>query len=126
MSYFMWSAAAVMGLTTGVHLLAGTSDIMTPILNAEVIDPVISGVALVVWHMVSLMLALSTIAIIYLARVQNHALLILVASLQLGFALIFLLYNLTLFSALFAMPQWTAFLLAALLMSASHFKVVRQ
>jgi hypothetical protein len=126
MSYFMWSAAAVMGLTTGVHLLAGTSDIMTPILNAEVIDPVISGVALVVWHMVSLMLALSTIAIIYLARVQNHALLILVASLQLGFALIFLWYNLTLFSALFAMPQWIAFLLAALLMSASHFKVVRQ
>jgi hypothetical protein len=75
---------------------------------------------------VSLMLVLSTIAIIYLARVQNHALLILVASLQLGFALIFLWYNLTLFSALFAMPQWTAFLLAALLMSASHFKVVRQ
>ena len=122
----MWSAAAVLGLTTGVHLFAGTSDIMTPILNAEAIPTVVRGVALVVWHMVSWVLALSACAAIYLAKVQNTALLVFVAALQLGFAVIFLWLNLSMFSALFAMPQWTAFLLAGGLMLAGMFKAGRQ
>lgn len=116
MTYFMWAAAAVMGLTTAVHLFLGTGDIMTPILAAEAIHPVVRGVALVVWHMVTLILAMSTVAMVYLAKQNNQALGLFVMLLQFGFAAIFLWINVAMFGALFTMPQWTAFLLAGLFM----------
>ena len=125
MEKYMLGAAAVLALTTGVHLFVGTPEIIPPILSAVSIDSVVRGVALVVWHMVSLILMVSTGAMIYLAHVPNAALLICVATLQFGFALIFIWVNVSMFSALFAMPQWTAYLIAALLMSVSYFKSTR-
>lgn len=122
MKYLMLGAAGIMGLTTGVHLFARTRDIMTPIMDAGSLHPVIRSVALVVWHMVTLILALCTIALVYLARSENLALTYFILALQIGFALIFLAINIATFGALFTMPQWTAFAITAALMIASMIK----
>ncbi|MGB7318437.1 MAG: hypothetical protein WBC85_10780 [Planktotalea sp.] len=116
MKYLMWIAAGLMGLTSAVHLFLGTGDIMSPIMQAETLDPAIRAIAMVVWHMVSLMLLLSTLAIAYLARTPNQALKWFVISMQVGFTLIFLFYNITHFAALFVLPQWTVFLIVPILM----------
>ena len=115
MKYGMWSAAALMGLTTCVHLFAGTGDIMTPIMNAD-IHPIVKSTAMVVWHGVTLILALLTLAIAHLARRQNPALFGFAIAIQLGFAALFLFYNLSMFGGVFTLPQWTVFLLAPALM----------
>jgi len=122
MNKLMLGAAALMGLTTAVHLFAGTKDIMTPIMETDLLHPVVRGVAMVVWHMVTLVLALSTLGIAYLSGSQNIALSSFVFALMLGFGLIFLVLNISMFGALFAMPQWTVFLLTATLMGVSVFK----
>lgn len=121
MNYLMWGAAALMGFTTCVHLFAGTPDVMSPIMGAD-IDLVTKGTAMVVWHGVSLILLLSTFALAYLARRDNPALFAFAIAIQLGFAALFLFYNLSMFGALFALPQWTVFLLAPALMGAARLK----
>ena len=126
MNYFMSGAAALMGVTTGVHLLLGTGEIMTPILETESIHPVIKGTTLVVWHMITLILAMSTGAIFYLAKNANKALAVFVMALQFGFAAIFLSVTLTMFSALFTLPQWSAFFLTGALMCAALLKPIEQ
>ena len=119
MNYFMWGASALMGLTTGVHLFLGTGEIMTPILSSETLHPVVQSTTLVVWHMVTLVLAVSTVAMAYLAKQPNKALALFIMTLHFGFAAIFLYVTLTMFGALFTLPQWSAFLLDGLLMLAS-------
>ncbi|MGH1577942.1 hypothetical protein [Planktotalea sp.] len=122
MNYLTLSAALLMGLTTGVHLFVGTQEIMPPILEAATIDPVVKGVALVVWHMITLILACSTVAIAYLARNRNKAMVVLQITLNAGFAVIFLVVNAVMFEALLTMPQWTAFSLITVLMMVSWAK----
>lgn len=122
MNYFIAGAAALMGLTSAVHIFAGTGEIMSPIVAADVLDPAIRAIAMVVWHMVSLVLVLSTLAIGYLAVRSNSALGSFVVASQFGFALIFLYYNITQFGALFVLPQWTVFVLCPVLMLVPRFK----
>ena len=116
MTYLMWGAAALMGLTTAVHIFLGTVDVMTPIMQADTLHPVVQATAMVVWHMISLILLLSTIAIASLVRRPKLALAWFIIASQFGFALIFLFYNITHFGALFVMPQWTVFLLCPIMM----------
>lgn len=120
-TYLLWIAAALMALTKGVHLFAGTTEIMGPILASD-LRPVIRATAMVVWHAITLLLALMTFAIGYLAQFRNPALLIFVIVVQLSFAGVFLWYTLAMLGGLFILPQWTVFLLVPLLMGMSHVK----
>ena len=117
----LWSAAALMGLTTGAHLFAGTPEIMGPILQAD-LHPVIKTTAMVVWHVATLLLALMTFGIAYLAKRRNAALSLFIILIQLSFAGLFLWYNITVFSGLFALPQWTVFLVVLALMGYAQLK----
>lgn len=119
--YLLWSATALMALTTGVHLFAGTPEIMEPIVAAD-LHPVIKATAMVVWHVITLLLALMTFAIAYLARVRNPALSLFIIAIQLSFAGVFLWYNLTMFGGIFMLPQWTVFLLVPVLMGVAQVK----
>lgn len=112
----MWGACALMALTTGAHLFGGTGQIMTPIAQTQSLDPAIRSISMVVWHMVTLVLLISTGAIGYLARSDNPALKGFIIASQIGFALIFLFYNIKDFGALFVLPQWTVFVLCPALM----------
>lgn len=121
MKYVMWSAAALMGLTTCVHLFAGTPEIMSPIMSAG-IHPVVKATAMVVWHVVTLLLLLLTFAIAYLASHKNDALFTLTLAIQLSFAGLFLYYGLGTFGGVFTLPQWTVFLLVPVMMGFARFK----
>jgi hypothetical protein len=121
MSKLMWGAALLMALTTGVHLFMGTSEIMGPIQVVD-LELVIKSTAMVVWHGVTLILVLSTFGIAFLARHKNQNLALFIVAIQFGFVRLFLFYTLTVFGGLFALPQWTVFLLVAALMSASIYK----
>jgi hypothetical protein len=116
MKYFMWSAAVLMALTTIAHLFGGTVQIMTPIIETQSLDPAIRSISMVVWHMVTLVLLLTTLAIGYIARTESPALKWFIIASQIGFALIFLFYNIKDFGAIFVMPQWVAFVLCPALM----------
>ena len=111
-----------MGLTSAVHLFLGTGDIMTPIMITETLHPAIRATAMVVWHMVSLMLVLLTLAIAYLALKPNPPLFWFVIALQLGSAMVFLFFNISHFGSFFVMPQWTVFVLCPLLMLAPRLR----
>jgi hypothetical protein len=117
----IWSAAGLMGLTTVVHLFAGTPEIMSPILQAN-LRPVIRAIAMVVWHVAKLLLALMTFGIAYFTKFRNAGLSLFIILIQLSFAGLFLWYNITLFSVLFALPQWTVFLIVPVLMDYAQLK----
>lgn len=119
MPRLMWLASALMALTTAVHVLAGTPEIMGPIQNAD-LPPVAKSTAMVVWHMISLLLGVMTLALAYLARRPNAALALFILALQLSFAALFMFYTLSTFGALFALPQWTVFALVAVLIIAAR------
>lgn len=121
MDKFLISSAALMALTTGVHIFAGTPDIMHPILAAD-LDLVVQGTAVVVWHVISALLALMSLAMLYLARVSNAALSNFVLAVLLTFTGVFLAVTLLSLNSLFALPQWTVFALCAGLMGAARFK----
>lgn len=123
MSKLIWGASALMALTSAVHIFAGTSEIMQPIRAAD-LHPIVIQTAMVVWHVISLLLILMTLALAYLARQPNAALWAFIIAIQLSFTVVFLYYTLTGFGALFALPQWTVFLLTAALMIAARPKAV--
>ena len=110
-----------MGLMIGVHLFAGAPEIMGPILQAN-LHPVIKATAMVVWHLATLFLALMTFGIANLTKSRNAALSLFIILIQLSFAGLFLWYNITLFSGLFALPQWTIFLIVPALMGYAQLK----
>ena len=122
MNYFMLSAAVVMGVTSAVHIFLGTHEIVAPVMQIDTLHPVIRNVTLVVWHMVTLFLILSATAMFMLVRHANLGLSVFLIALHAGFAAIFLHVNITVFSAIFTLPQRTAFALVAALMG----KALRQ
>ena len=78
-----------MGLTTVVHLFAGPPEIMSPILQAN-LRPVIRAIAMVVWHVAKLLLALMTFGIAYFTKFRSAGLSLFIILIQLSFAGLFL------------------------------------
>lgn len=111
----MVAAAGLMGLTTLVHLFAGGPENYGP-LRESALGDVSRSTLSVVWHMVSLVLLLQTLALGELSRRPNPPLWWLTLAGMLGFAALFVGYTLADFGALFALPQWTVFLATAALM----------
>lgn len=100
-------AAFIMGLTFGLHLIGGETTVHRPLLadgkTAEM-DLYIS----VLWHGVSSLIALNTLALAYAAwKPGTHKpLLWLVGGQTLAVGLLFILYGLIRTGGLWTAPQW--------------------
>ena len=112
---FTLIAAVLMALTTLVHLFVGEADIHQPVrasaLNADVIATVS-----VVWHFVSVHLALTTVALFWLSWRRNRGVQMILFAHVVGITVLFLSYGIFDVGSLWIMPQWSVFLLIALLM----------
>lgn len=106
----MMMAAGLMGLTFFVHLFAGGPEVSQPI-QASTLDPVVRAVALVVWHGVSVMLAVMAAALVWLAYRENTALALMTIAIQLGFAALFIGVGWVQLGTLAPMPQWSIFVI---------------
>lgn len=119
MRYTMWLATGLMGLTTAIHLFGGTPEILDPVLAAD-LDPIVQSTSFVVWHGITALLALMTVALGYLAARRCDPLFYAVLAVQLSFAALFFATTLLMHGAVFALPQWTIFFGLAVLMLVAH------
>lgn len=100
-------AAIVMALTFGLHLIGGEISVHRPLLagggTAEM-DLYIS----VLWHGISAMLALNTLALVFAAwkAGQHGPILWLVGGQTFALGLLFILYGLIRTGGLWTAPQW--------------------
>ncbi|WP_270731905.1 hypothetical protein [Shimia sp. Alg240-R146] len=109
MNYWMVAATALLVLTNFVHLFLGGPEIHHVIQQSE-LAPSVRGVAAVLWHAVTVILAVFAIACAYLATHRNPALAYVMVAVQVGFSALFVYYGLALLGTLWIMPQWTIFL----------------
>ncbi len=107
-------AAALMGLTTLVHVFAGGPEVHTGLL-AAVSDPGLAAFVSILWHFVTVFLGVATLALAWLARHPDPALEATLAALQIGAAALFIFYGAIQLGTLWLMPQWVIFLLIPLL-----------
>ncbi|MFT6675807.1 MAG: hypothetical protein ACJAVM_002000 [Sulfitobacter sp.] len=114
MNAIFLGTAAVMGLTTGFHVFAGGPVIMRPIRHSELSKPV-KAVADVLWHGITVVLAVMAVGLGWLAYQPNAALLWMICAVQFGFAALFIWYGLRHLGNLKQLPQWIVFLMVPML-----------
>lgn len=114
MNNWMMSAAALLFLTTGVHVFMGGPEIHVVIQESDLVAPV-RGVAAVLWHAITVILIVFALACAWLARAPNASLAYLMIAVQMGFVALFIFYGITILGNLTVMPQWIIFLLISAL-----------
>lgn len=102
-------AAILMGVTTLIHLFAGTPEVHDPML-AQLTDPLLGAFATVLWHAVTVVLLVLTFGLWLLAARRDAGLEAVVSGIQLGFAALFILLGAQRLGTLLPMPQWIIFL----------------
>ena len=102
-------AAALMGLTTLLHVFGGGSEVHDP-LQAALSDPFLAAFAAVLWHMITMVLVVLAGGLWVLAQRHDPALEAILSGLQLGFAALFVFYGLTRLGTVLPMNQWIIFL----------------
>jgi hypothetical protein len=109
-------AAALMAATFCLHVFGGGPEIHVPIQASSLPLP-LRAISAVLWHAVTVLLSIQVFALVWLARYPDYAMALLLASIQLGFAMLFLFYGQTMLGTVWLMGQWTIFLaLAALIL----------
>ena len=109
MNKWITAAAALMGLTVTAHVFGGGPEV-NDIVSASDLPPTVRALSSVVWHGITLMLVLSTAALVYLAKHNNPALEAFLAIWQLGLAMMFIGYGVVQLGTIWPMPQWTVFI----------------
>ena len=104
-----YAAAALMGATFGLHIYIGQTRVL-PALNATSMDPQLLTLTLVLWHAVSVTLAVFAVGLWHLSSHPNPALEATLAAVQAGFAALFLYYGATRLGTIWLLPQWVIFL----------------
>ena len=102
-------AAALMGLTTLLHVFGGGPEVHDP-LQAALSDPFLAAFAAVLWHMITMVLVVLAGGLWVLAQRHDPALEAILSGLQLGFAALFVFYGLTRLGTVMPMSQWIIFL----------------
>ena len=105
---FYGGTDGLMAVTTVVHVFAGGPENYTP-LRASGMDPVPLATMSVAWHMVTLQLIVTTVALAYLVRHTNPVVWGGVFVMSLGSATLFIGYGLSDFGDILTLPQWIAF-----------------
>ena len=113
---WLFAAAAISLATTGLHVIGGTPEIMAP-LNASDAPALSKGIAEVIWNQITLLLIVSVWVFWRAARNPEKAyeLSSAIIVLYLGITLLFIASGLGLFGSIWVMPQWTLFLVMAVL-----------
>lgn len=124
MRYSTLAAALVMAATTGLHVIGGGAEFHTPI-QASSMDVPLRAISAVLWHMVTVLLALQTVALLWLAQHPNTPMATLLAAVQIGFAGLFLFYGQTMLGTVWQLGQWTIFLALAALIVWDYRSVIR-
>lgn len=116
MNPWLLSAAALSFLTTGIHLLAGGSDVHDPLLAIDM-PPVLKVYVSLLWHASSAVLAVNSAALLWASISRHHreALAGIVVAQYLAYAGLFIGYGLAYVGTLWQTPQWIVFLLIAAL-----------
>lgn len=117
LSWWFLAAGILSLFTSAIHVLAGTPEIMSPLL-ASTLPPGVKGVVDVMWHQITVLLLLGSGASILAAKRTAWRLPV---ALLIGghFALIavlFLVLGAIWFSSLWPMPQWVLFGAMAILL----------
>ena len=102
-------AAALMALTFFIHVFGGGPEVHDPI-QAALTDPILAAFAAVLWHMVTVVVAVLACGLWVLAGRHDPALEAILSSIQLGFAALFIAYGLTRLGSILPMSQWIIFL----------------
>ena len=127
MNRLITAAGALLAVTTLIHLFAGESDVHAP-LRAITGNGEMGLYASVLWHAVSVVLAVMAAALLWAARAPDarQGVIWLVCAQSLGFAALFIFYGLLLTESLWRAPQWTLFVTAAGLAGAGLWQSVRR
>lgn len=99
-------------LTFGLHVWGGGPEFLEPFL-ANLTDPRLRAMSMVLWHAVSLGLALQAVAMLWLARNPSRPLGLFIAAGHLGWAGLFLIVGQTMLGTIWDFGQWTIFLVLA-------------
>ena len=110
----MLVAAVVSALTFALHVIGGGADVHTPI-QASPLPLPLRAISAVLWHFVSLILALQSLGFLSLARAPNRDLSLMLIGIQIGTAVLFVFYGMTMLGSVWIMQQWTIFLTIAAL-----------
>ncbi|GAA0587049.1 hypothetical protein [Caenispirillum bisanense] len=102
-------ASALMALTLCIHVFAGGPEVHEP-LQTILTDPPLAAIAAVLWHAVTVVLAVLALGLWRLAQHDDPLLEAVLSGIQLGFAGLFLFYGLTRLGTVWTMPQWIIFL----------------
>jgi hypothetical protein len=124
MRYPTLAAAGLMAATTALHVIGGGAEFHAPIQSA-LHDLPLRAISGVLWHFVTLMLAVQAIALVWLARHAERGLAALLVAIQIGFAGLFLFYGQTMLGTVWALAQWTIFLVLAGLIGWGQWGVAR-
>lgn len=116
MNYWLVAAAVVSGITCGIHVFVGGPELLSPLLLSN-LNPAAKSVWIVVWHTVTALIALNSVAFIVSAQPGARALLISSYPLAISFCMIvlFLFFSITQHGSIIALPQWTLFLASSVL-----------
>ncbi len=116
MNKWILAAAALSGLTVVAHVFGGGPEFHGPLLESELSDHVKAGFS-IIWHFTTLAMTINTALLIFGARnpTGGRAVVWGVIAQYFAFALLFLFYGLTRLGNMTELPQWTAFLLMAIL-----------
>ncbi|MFN3953629.1 MAG: hypothetical protein ACK4LQ_04190 [Pararhodobacter sp.] len=102
--------ALLMALTVLVHVFLGGPEYHLPY-QRELEDPLLRAMAAVLWHAVTVVLAVLAAGLVWLAHRPDPALEAVISGIQIGFAALFLWYGAVQLGSLVPMPQWIIFLL---------------
>ncbi len=108
-------AAGMMAATCALHVFGGGPEFHGPIQASDMALP-LRAISAILWHAVSLLLAIQAVALIWMARHPHDGMAALLVAIQISFAGLFLFYGQTMMGTVWALGQWTVFLaLAALI-----------
>jgi hypothetical protein len=112
----LFAAACLSVFTFGVHVFLGGPEIHEPLLASDASE-LVRAVGSVVWHAVSALLLLNSLALFYASRNPSMAkpLVLLIVFQYLSFVALFTGYGLLRFGSVTVMPQWTGFLVMSAL-----------
>jgi hypothetical protein len=114
MRYPTLAAAAGMAATTVLHVVGGGAEFHQPI-QASAMELPLRAISAVLWHLVTMLLAVQSIALLWLARHPERAMAGFLVAIQVGFAGLFLYYGQTMLGTVWILGQWTIFAALALL-----------
>ena len=114
MRYPTLAAAVGMAATTVLHVFGGGPEVHQPI-QASALELPLRAVAAVLWHAVTGLLAVQSVALVWLARHPDQPMAVLLVAIQIGFAGLFLFYGQTMLGTVWTLGQWTIFAVLAVL-----------